>query len=526
VKQSFPTQSLKAMDPVQFVKLCWPEITLYRQQRQIMYSVQDNIDTVVPAGHQLGKDFVSGLIVLWFFVAHHPVRIVTTSVDGTQLEGVLWGEIRRFLQTSKYKLPIVINHLHLKKTFNGEVDGLSYVLGRVAARGEGLSGHHIARKEYGTPHTLAVIDEASGVDPVSYEKMIEWAHRRLIIGNPYNCDNFFKHAVKGKPGTEDKGGDIKSEYVFPDGRESYLRKIIRIKSEDSPNVRRAMYQISQGYEPDRKIIIPGVIDYDTYMLARRTWDPVKQCAGLDADFYEGAEVLMYPPLWLNRAEGLAAKLPARRTAKAIGIDTGEGSSSTVWTAVDELGVIEQLSLKTPDTSVIPEQTIAFAREYNCPMSQVFFDAGGGGIEHAWILRRHGHKVNTVRFGEQATPPLKRGSRMLQDRKDIQEQQYTYANRRAEMYHMIRLLIDPTFTPAGWGIPLRFKELRRQLAPIPLLYGEEGRLKLPPKNRKPGSTSREKTLFDILGCSPDEADSMALAVYGMRRQKKRVLGKAF
>lgn len=160
------------------------------------------------------------------------------------------------------------------------------------------------------------------------------------------------------------------------------------------------------------------------------------------------------------------------------------------------------------------------------MNQVFFDAGGGGIEHAWILRRHGHKVNTVRFGEQATPPLKRGSRMLQDRKDIQEQQYTYANRRAEMYHMIRLLIDPTFTPAGWGIPLRFKELRRQLAPIPLLYGEEGRLKLPPKNRKPGSTSREKTLFDILGCSPDEADSMALAVYGMRRQKKRVLGKAF
>jgi len=136
VKQSFPTQSLKAMDPVQFVKLCWPEITLYRQQRQIMYSVQDNIDTVVPAGHQLGKDFVSGLIVLWFFVAHHPVRIVTTSVDGTQLEGVLWGEIRRFLQTSKYKLPIVINHLHLKKTFNGEVDGLSYVLGRVAARGK------------------------------------------------------------------------------------------------------------------------------------------------------------------------------------------------------------------------------------------------------------------------------------------------------------------------------------------------------------------------------------------------------
>jgi len=516
----------QTMDPVQFVKLCWPDITLYRQQREIMYSVRDNIDTVVPAGHQLGKDFVSGLIVLWFFVAHHPVRIVTTSVDGTQLEGVLWGEIRRFLQTSKYKLPIVINHLHLKKTYKGEVDGLSYVIGRVAARGEGLSGHHIARREYSSPHTLAVIDEASGVDPVSYEKMIEWAHRRLIIGNPYQCDNFFKYAVKGKPGTEDRGGDLKSDYVFPDGRESYLRKIIRIKSEDSPNVRRALYQISQGYEPDRKIIIPGVIDYDTYALARKTWDPVKQCAGLDADFYEGAEVLMFPAVWLNRAEEIAATLPTRRIAKAIGVDPGEGGANTVWTAVDELGVIEQLSMKTPDTSMIPEQTIVFAREHGCPMDMVFFDAGGGGIQHAWVLRRAGFKVQTVRFGEPATAPLKRGQRMLEERKQIQEQQYVYANRRVEMYHMARLLLDPGYTEKGWGIPRRFVELRRQLSPLPLIYDEKGKMILPPKNRKPGSTNRQKTLVDILGCSPDESDSMVLAVFGMRRQTKRKLGKAF
>lgn len=519
----------KSLDPVQFVKLCWPEITLYQEQRDIMYSVMDNIETVVPAGHQLGKDFVSGLITLWFFVAHHPVRIVTTSVDGTQLEGVLWGEIRRFLQTSKFKLPIVVNHLHLKK-YNDpgetQVDGLSYCLGRVAARGEGLSGHHIARKYYQHPHTLAVIDEASGVDTVSYEKMIEWAHRRLIIGNPYQCDNFFKWAVKGKPGSEDKGGNLKSEYVYPDGRESFMRKVIRIKAEDSPNVKRALYQISQGYEPDRKIIIPGVIDYDTYTLARQTWDPVKQCAGLDADFYEGSEVLMYPPVWLNAAEMKADKLPTKRQARAIGVDTGEGVSSTVMTAVDDLGIIEQRSTKTIDTSVIPDTIAAFAREFGCPFEQVYLDAGGGGTEHAWLMRRQGFNVQTVRFGEAPTPPLKRGSRLLNERKLIQEQQYIYVNRRAEMYHMLRLLIDPAQNPGGWGIPRHLTELRRQLAPIPLIYAKEGRIELPPKNRKPGSTSKEKTLIDILGCSPDEADSTVLAVYGMRKPTKRKLGKAF
>jgi phage terminase large subunit len=189
-------------DPVKFVKLLWHDINLYAQEREILYSVRDNDETVVVAGNMLGKDYTAALCVLWFFLTRHPCRVVTTSADGYQLEAVLWGEIRRFIQSSAYSLestkggPLVVNHLHLRKMYNGSVDGLSYVLGRVAAKGEGMLGHHIANTGDGIPRTLAVADEASGVDDVSFQRFDTWASRKLIIGNPFPCTNYFFRAVE------------------------------------------------------------------------------------------------------------------------------------------------------------------------------------------------------------------------------------------------------------------------------------------------------------------------------------------
>jgi hypothetical protein len=77
-----------------------------------------------------------------------------------------------------------------------ELDGLSYILGRVAAKGEGMLGHHIADYGDGVPRTLFVADEASGVDDISYERAKTWAKRILVIGNPFPCSNFFYKGVK------------------------------------------------------------------------------------------------------------------------------------------------------------------------------------------------------------------------------------------------------------------------------------------------------------------------------------------
>lgn len=208
----------KLADPLVFGKFFWPEVTFYKQQREIIYSVVENDETFVPAGNMLGKDFVSGFIALWFFLSRNPVRVVTTSADYAQLEAVLWGEIRRFIQTSTHPAnrsqlgildskqggPLLVNHLHIRKYYpwqTMEVEPLSYLVGRVAAKGEGMLGHHVAEMGDGIARTLWLADEASGVEDISYERASTWARRMLAIGNPYTgapgCTFFEQGVEKG-----------------------------------------------------------------------------------------------------------------------------------------------------------------------------------------------------------------------------------------------------------------------------------------------------------------------------------------
>jgi hypothetical protein len=497
--------SVPIPDPVAWQQYFWPHVQLYDKQREILYSVRDNEETVVPAGNGLGKDFISALCVLWFVGSRRPARAVTTSVKYDQLNDVLWGEIRRFLATAVHPLPFSYNHLHIRQIYNNGVPvPLCEIVGQVVNKGESLLGRHLPKDIW---RTLAVFDEATGIDQEVYESSDTWAHCKLIIGNPYPCNNFFFQGVKG--------GDVYN----PDG--SCYRKVIKIKAEDSPNVRLGLAQEAAGKTPTNEILIPGLVDYATYKLRRRLWDKPRQCVGLDGEFYEGAEVLMFPPEWLNRAETLWASGQSRK-ALAIGCDPAEGGDSTCWSVIGWHGLIELISMKTPDTSIIPDITKSLMDKYDVLPGMVMFDRGGGGKPHADAMRRRGLNVLTAAFGEAATPPRRIGWKSTGQRNLDDETRYVYKNRRAELYGTLRMLLDPVND--GFGIPPeshgpQYKELRRQLSPIPLMFDGEGRMMLLPKRRKAGT--KGPTLEELIGCSPDEADSLALAVFAMTRKPTRV-----
>jgi hypothetical protein len=315
----------------------------------------------------------------------------------------------------------------------------------------------------------------------------------------------------------------------------FFRKVIRITAMDSPNVRYAMTEVAQGKPPSNTMIVDGVLPYHDYVKRRATWDEIRQCIGLDAKWYEGASVLMFPPTWLNRAEQLSLRYRLenrRRTGKAIGIDPAEGGCNTAMSVVDELGLIEQVSKKTPDTSVIGNEAIAFGMKWNVPPHYWIFDRGGGGKQIADRLRADGYPCRTVAFGETLVLDPKRGMRMLEEKLEHQEEHYEYYNRRAQMYGILREFLNPAnegkllegIICKGFAIGSDHAELRRQLAPIPLTYDAEGRLKLIPKDKK-DKTSKELTLKELLGCSPDEADSLVLALYGMTHKASRQVAGA-
>jgi hypothetical protein len=512
-------------DPIGFARCMWPDgfsrlhgdpCWFYAEQEEILRSVVENRRTIVPASNKMGKDFVAGFVVPWFFLTRHPCRIITTSAKEDHLR-VLWGEIGGFIASCSFALDVrkggnlLINHQEIRKLVNGAICPKSYVRGMVASDDSmaAMGGHHIASSD-GIPRTLFVVDEASSVKDAYIDMASPWADRMLIIGNTWDCDNFWKRAVK--EGTR-----------LIDGR--VYQRVIHLTAEDSPNIRLARSQLAAGIRPTNEILVPGVKSWDLYREEQeaRANDPEWLAVSHRAEFYEGAEVKLFPLVWLDRAHDLPQNDPsvrARRTARAIGIDPGEGSANTSMTAVDELGVIDLSSRRTPDTSIIDGEVIAFGQRHGCSPENWLFDRGGGGKQIADRLRSKGFPVRTVAFGEGILADIRRGivKQNYATRVEVREDRYTYINRRAEMYGEASQLLDPGINPDGFAIPgpresKAFAELHRQLLGIPKRYDGEGRLWLPPKNKKDPNSSTQ-TLIEILGGSPDEADSLVLAIHGM------------
>jgi hypothetical protein len=288
LEQSFFSKPCPALanDPLLFRKLCWPDRPFYDKQIAVVLSVRDNDETFVPAGNQLGKDYVSGFVLVWFFCTRIPARVVTTSVSGDHLD-VLWSEARNFIQTSRYRLPVEVLDADMYQTIDGHRHPISYVKRMVTTeeRIEKFQGHHVSTFDL-IPHTLFVIDEGSGVPDGYYEKGTTWAKRVLVIGNTWPCENFWKRSCKGDPSKADPGGDIRD----PMDPSRFLRRVIRIKGSDSPNVKSG------------RVRIPGVLTADDYRKFRLRYDPVKASISLDAEFPEDRSVKMFPAEWLKLAE--------------------------------------------------------------------------------------------------------------------------------------------------------------------------------------------------------------------------------
>jgi len=206
----------KIVDPIELMRVLWPDMYLYKQQKEIVYSVWENDETIVPAGNMLGKDFVSGRLVPVFFLTRQPCRIITTSAKDDHLR-VMWGEIRQALKESVVPLlkedggPLIATHRELKKIYKGSECPLSYVRGMVSSTDSiaGMQGHHANPNiPDGIPHTLFISDESSSVPDEYFRMARTWAHRMLILGNPWACTNYFFKSVEGDPSGNDPGGDI------------------------------------------------------------------------------------------------------------------------------------------------------------------------------------------------------------------------------------------------------------------------------------------------------------------------------
>lgn len=507
-------------DPLRFCKMCWPKMALYDKQAQTILSVRDNKQTYVHAAHAMGKSRLAAITAIWWFCSRSPARVIATSSSEKQLRQVLWSEIRLLLEESAVKLPLEVTDLNVRKLNPAFPAGSTeqylpgqYLIGQVAGQVESFQGHHLPNDR---PRVLLIFEEASSIADEFKIAGDSWAHHELIIGNPINVNNFFYRDCKQ--------GDAPD----PSGEAKLGRKIIHIDGADSPNVKLGMKLAERGHKGPWPLAIPGLLSYPEWLMRLQTWDEVQIHSRLRGWFYEGADALLFPMAWLDLAQNYwrmivaaneilrrAGGVVPKRIGRAIGIDVAMGGrDDTVWTLIDGKGIIEQIVKDTPNTMEIAGKTIQLMQEHAIPPGNVAIDLGGGKSIFD-RLAEQGYHINGINFGGAAGEGAK-------DPKKAAAAKKTYRNLRAEMYGILREFLDPANcaeSNAQFAIPDSYHLLREELAVLPLTYDSDGRLRLPPKDRDSGSaksgTKREKTIKELLGRSPDRADSLVLATWAAR-----------
>src|ERR1035441_7543423 len=141
-------------DPAKF---CRQELSFAPggKQREILEAVRDHPRVTVRSCHGVGKTAVAARAVLWFLATHENSRVITTAPTWSQVEQLLWREIRSAVATAhangtgKMFPPSQVAKLELSNRW--------FALGLSTNEPERFQGHH-------SNHLLLVVDEASGVD--------------------------------------------------------------------------------------------------------------------------------------------------------------------------------------------------------------------------------------------------------------------------------------------------------------------------------------------------------------------------
>lgn len=207
---SFPSPRWRD-DPVAFARDVLG-IELWAAQVAILESIRDNRNTTVRSGHKCGKSTALAVAALWFFSSFSRARVLATAVKATQVDEVIWKEVRRLYRKSRLPLG---GHLYALARSGLRHDDGRQVWGATARDGEGLAG-------ISGPNILILVDEASGVPDRFFEVLgtslagSGGTVRKCYISNP----------------TRTTGEFFRSHTTL-----AHLFNPIHISSEDTPNAR-------------------------------------------------------------------------------------------------------------------------------------------------------------------------------------------------------------------------------------------------------------------------------------------------
>lgn len=167
-------------------------VELYDYQKAPLVAIAGGARRVaVTSGHGTGKSTDAAVVAVWFLLTRFPCRVVMTAPTLAQLESVLMGQIRSYIE----KLPIALQDLlevQNNKIFLRAAPDDAWISARTARAEspEALAGIH-------AEHVLLMADEASGIPEAVFEHAIGSMSGEnactLLLSNPTRrVGTFFK----------------------------------------------------------------------------------------------------------------------------------------------------------------------------------------------------------------------------------------------------------------------------------------------------------------------------------------------
>ena len=146
----------------------------WERQQEVACALLQHRRVFVKASHGVGKSFLAGGLVNWFFDCFDPGLCITTAPNSKQVKDILWKEIRS-------QRPRHARHVLLPRACRMETDPEHVAVGYTARDDSGFQGRH-------AEHVFIVFDEATGVDATFWdaaEGMMTSLHTYwLVILNP------------------------------------------------------------------------------------------------------------------------------------------------------------------------------------------------------------------------------------------------------------------------------------------------------------------------------------------------------
>jgi hypothetical protein len=345
---------------------------LWFMQREICRAVWDpSVTTVaVKAGHSVGKSYVAADVILGWGTLLKNSLSVSTSPSNTQLDLVLWGEIRKARAGSDLlrnvgRLTKLPNKLDL-----GDGNGWQ-AIGYSTNKSERMQGLHGS----GGPH-LNVVDEASGITSPDIWAVLKSlkARKNLYISNPlYDHGHFYETCRR---------------------------------AEDDPRVR--LITIPSTMSPDIHLeeSLRGLADagWLREMAADYGEDSQTYRVRVLAEFPSGSADALVPKAWLDRA-GSAKHEHRGRRRLAVDVAEGHGGDDAVLVVRDDNGILEFQAGNRWDFQAQATRAALLCQKWGIDPGDVTYDAGGPGADFANRLEAVGlHGCRPYRGGRLAKSP--------------------------------------------------------------------------------------------------------------------------